>query len=572
MLINCFFEPQYRFSCYCIIQYIYENGITENMWEDLTIKYENFIKNNTTLQIVEIAINNKNNKNFIRNVLSNLIKNSKGDINIYTYDTAIQITNYISIDNILQFLIPFSSENIEFFNIFRQPYVKLVDIILISNRIKKYIKCLPIIKDGNVVDIEYDLREESLLTNEANETTIILHFNISKIILSEILTDGILFIKNYLSYIPNINIYLNDENIKVEREIIYENEIGKIIYLKDITKNSFIISKDISFISIKEFCDNLNTNNGIKYDFINMTENCIVIDFIDTTENESLIKFINNGLYLAILTLYINNYYINPDTILYNTNSQAWIYTLQLQEYGYGKYENEVSKYKYNKQSISTIINQYIKQFWKKEINFSFLRKKKKIIDKAIYKWFSNKQFIMDDKIYNHESTHESFDLLQVFINIYWSKIKILITENKLQGVELYENPPIVYSKKLGVLGYYNPASHILVLNSIVYNMEEFNKKISDIKDKSIEEFLFALTYDTLLIKYFATNIPTTLIHELGHSINNNRNSSTSDHGMTNIIYNNGETLYFEDMCKTIYLKCIEKGMFIEYYNFLNLK
>jgi len=102
--------------------------------------------------------------------------------------------------------------------------------------------------------------------------------------------------------------------------------------------------------------------------------------------------------------------------------------------------------------------------------------------------------------------------------------------------------------------------------------LEEFNTKINKIKQKPIKEFLTNLTFDDLLVKYFATNIPTTLIHELGHAINKSNHSSSYSHEMTNISYlpSGGKTLMFEDMCKTIYLKCIEKGMFVEYYNVLN--
>ena len=73
-----------------------------------------------------------------------------------------------------------------------------------------------------------------------------------------------------------------------------------------------------------------------------------------------------------------------------------------------------------------------------------------------------------------------------------------------------------------------------------------------------------AFQTDTEFIKYFLSNIPTTLIHEIGHAIQGTDHIGSS-HCLTKIKLNNSNYLEFDEMSLEIYKTCINMGLFSKY-------
>ena len=347
---------------------------------------------------------------------------------------------------------------------------------------------------------------------------------------------------------------------------------------------------------------------------------------INISNKDNILKLINNGLYFVYLYMYVKNYIPSRDTLLNFSTSRTNISHLKQSSSGpsiiyknpennykifknYGIY-NIIPNYSYNGNitlcstinnlidnyseiSISSNIGNYynsyspelkpyaIDAFNKRLIGTKYITKNEETFDACLHLsvlsiWFNGKDVskqlaekivIVDKKnlstgggvkISNNDAKVK-WDELQIFVNIYWSKIKLL----PLEGVILNSNPPIILNGKSsnGSLGFYNKAEHCIVMNSNYYNMDLFKKSLQ----KANNILLFQT--DPELYKYFASNMTTTLIHELGHAVQGT-NHNESAHGTTTIKFK-GDTKFldFDDMCLEIYKKCIINRLFTEYLN-----
>ena len=571
-------NPTYTFKCNSLISFIFENNIdieNENILSN--INSENII--NSKINIVDIAVNELSNISFIQNILSLLIVKFNSEINFYTHESSLQIKINHSNSKILEYLIPFiTSDNLEFFNIYKQPYIRMVNIVNINNNIEKIIEATPIIIKNKVIDIQY-IVEEKIINESEDELSIYIHFNIDYI--SELFIESLYFIKNY-SFLYNIvNIYLNDERIKVKTEIIYETTDVKVLYLTQHTINTVVILPDGEFISLSKFVLKYN----IIKQFVELCENSIVLKITGSNITSELI---NNCLYCAILTLYINDYYINPDLIIMHASSQSRItqldmltsYTLnnKIEYYNFSFFDKKFDII--DKNNIAFLINDYILKLYTKKLIFKTLPNNT-IIDKVLIKWFKNKNIdTTSSNVYTsmNESASDESQLadtkintnLLLFISIYWNKIKDLINNNTISILNFNYINPIIYNKEMpnigsGTLtGYYTPSVNKIYLNSKLYNAEKYNTELIRCLHMSLQDFLYEISNNNIFNMYFSTIKISTLIHELGHAFN--RKNDNSSHGLTTIKFIGGEFLLFSDMVSQIYLECIKNGLFIEYY------
>lgn len=217
-------------------------------------------------------------------------------------------------------------------------------------------------------------------------------------------------------------------------------------------------------------------------------------------------------------------------------------------------YDNEIVSY-----DLGLLINSITIWF---SIKDTSKQKEEKII---VVKKSGEKLDTKNEKL-DIKDIKEEWPILQVFINIFWKKLDQLINEGELILQNFVSEPPKIFSGNSanGSLGFYMRENHSLVLNVKNYNPTLLLNSLVKIKKLNIEQSILLLQTDKEIIKYFASNMVTTLIHEIGHAIQGS-NHSGSSHGMTNIKFKNGQFLEFDDMCLNIYRKIISMGLFYEF-------
>ena len=192
--------------------------------------------------------------------------------------------------------------------------------------------------------------------------------------------------------------------------------------------------------------------------------------------------------------------------------------------------------------------------------------------------WFGNKQVnkIKEETVFvkdkNGTTLSSSVDikkewtLLSDFVQLYWYHLFDAIEDGivKLPN-ELNKTCPKVLSgnSSNGHLGFYSQNEHCIVMNVKHYDPDNFKESILKIRGMSEEDAALFIQTDSEMIKYFISNISTTLIHELGHAVQGSTHDSP--HGLTNIRIRNGDMLEFDAMCVGIYKVLLERGLLTNY-------
>ena len=588
---------KYKFSCKTLIYYLYTNTITNNYLNDLN-NLDNF-SDTIKLQIVEIAVNSGTTKPFIDAIITELYQNSLDAIRDNNYrnpridfrigNNYISIKDYVGFDNFIYMLIPFLSSkdpnNINmsgemgtgFFNVFRQPQSKKVVIKIIYNNILTIISCSPIFNSNIVIDIEYKI--DIINTLDDNSTEIIIFLKEDEFLI-DLIVDANLFINTYIAINTNkLNIYLNDVLLYNKFEVIYQiKDIGEILYTNDNYQTSYIMTNYVPFLNLDIFCDNFI---NIYSKLIELSKYGIVINFykyiykptqsrtkiIISDENElKITQFINDGLYIGILNSYINNK-SGFESIIKNTDSKCYIKELLFSSYITN--ENIIYNYVLNGNTLSKYCNSYIFKILKNNNALNLEKDKENIFFKVFKKWVSNKDLKIppkEPKILKN-NVFKKCDFFNIFIIEYWKLLKIHINNNTIKGVSINTEPPIIYIGPIinkNILGYYDPNSHKIILGENTFDDNKLYIEL--LKCKNSNNYSVEFNINNYLQNLFSPICNTTLLHEIGHSIQQSSHESAS-HGLTNISINNDIKLEFDDMCVKIYNILINDGLLL---NFLN--
>jgi len=623
-------DYQYQFTAKDLIYFIYsydESSIKiSNMSSREIFSLVNKIvrpQGNNKLQIVEIAVNNGTIRSFPVGVLTELIQNSvdairkiksnqggrvNNKINISISKNNISIRDYIGFNNFLPLMIPFlSSKDVNdpsvtgemgtgFFNIYRYPFCKEIIISSSFNGTLIIISAKPIIENERIIDISYSISEEA---NDNSFTNISVYLN--DYLLTETITESYIYANNFAGIIPDVLISLNSEIIMKNQTNVISNDIGSISFVDNKDQISFTLTNGIPFMEFKDF---ISQFDGIPKILINICISRVILNFNKNIYTPSqtrtkinipdhlkriIIEFIKDGLFITCLNFYIeDNATSGLNKLISHSLSTSNINQLKLStihesdESNIKNLDNYIIKPELLNYlnftdfngiigvvTFSKIINNTIDKIKKNNLSIDDLSQNN-LINQVVYKWFKNKEFRLEYS--NIRQTivfvKNNYNLLQLFINEYWRMLKLAILSGKIIGINLIGIPPTIYEERLlsGILGIYKKIDHSLSLNIEDYPQSNFNESINRIKGSS--NISIALNIDSYLQKFFAVNFPTTLIHEIGHSIQNQSHMDTASHGRTGVRINGSDELEFDDMCLGIFILLSSEGLMI---NFLSM-
>lgn len=608
-ITNIKYKYTYIFSCKTLIYYLYTNGDKLNFSKLNFLYKSNDFNFEIKLQIVEIAVNSGTTKPFIDAVITELYQNSLDAIRTFEYKNnridftintnSISIKDYVGIDNIIYILIPFlSSKNSNdvnvsgemgtgFFNVFRQPYSKKVYIKSIYNNKLTVIECTPILKDNIVLDIEYKIYTK-LKINEVNSTEILIILNENEYLI-DLLVDCEVFIKTYIGIDSNIDVYLNNEKITKEFKVIYTiKDFGEVLYTRREDQLSFIMTNGVPFLNLEDFLSNFDIINE---ELVNFGKCGIIINFFKNVytptqsrtklilkyENKKLIeKFITDGLYIGILHGYIDDkndfIYIIP-----NTSSTAQFLQLKF-SIGLPINENNIF-YEYyckecdDKYKLGEYINLVIKKCDKIN-NINEILNIAKTLNTGIYfdifsKWIKNKDLNSTDEdlSINEENGFFKSRNLNIFIEEFWKLLLININTKIIKGVNCIKSAPTIFIgpiKSDNIKAYYNQEFHYIVYGNKYIDDDIINVELN--KCKTSTEVFIEFNTNKYLQNLFSPVITTTLLHEIGHSIQKTSHT-TASHGLTKITVNDSKLLVFDDMCLEIYKVLLNDGLLLTFLN-----
>lgn len=611
------------FTCKSLINYIFKNEYKDFDTMLFNITHDTELK----LQIIEIAVNESTTKGFIQAVMTELVQNSmdafrgmKGRIDINIKKNLMSITDTAGIPDtaFLALLVPFLSSKdpndpyvvgemgTGFFNVFRQPESQRVIIDTIYNNLQTIIECTPLVRDGIVYDISFNVTRHPV-NNLGNKTTISLFFHPPYSTMIQSIADAQHYALNYLGFSDKAVVYINGQQIIKQFDVILTSPLGSIYLTQNIGVQSFIMTGGIPFAPLEIFgfqfkgiYKQLLADGGTRI-IINLNKQSYTPVHSRTKINVStqlesqLTKFINDGLFLAILTMYSNNEIRNADGIINNTSSKANIRQLtfstidQLLEptdedtqYTQVKYNsNFYVRYKINTLDIRGIINKFI-------VNES-VTDIPDIVNKSVHKWFSNKDLTIpqeenyilihtpsDSFIEDKDSTETSnnvyatpFTIIQPFIDLYWEIYKTLQKEGKIQGPILRDDSPqiLIGESKNNFSGYYTPSKHIIYLNIQFYDPRIISQKLKEIPNT--EEGIYLLRTTPVLADLFSPVLPlTTLAHELLHAVQSDEHHS-ADHHISTLIINGRKDLSFNTAGIEVYKLILKRGLINKFLSYL---
>ena len=442
----------------------------------------------------------------------------------------------------------------------------------------------------------------------APELTSILSSVVKNVKKSLVKKDIIELIVNYIKTVKPksiIDIDLNSEKYEKSVKRIFSIEgVGEVLIMNE-TKRSMVYSNNSYFSDLFTYS---SLNPYIISQFARICDHSVIInfykEFLIPTQGRNELKFkdmdkarllFNDGLFFAILHFYNHHPGFLRGLVIHNSESVQNIHQLRIYiaKPSYN-YKSAVD----NNQLLMNIASNYIPAKYisciSGYINDEINNKSTKcnsipsntitfddtLLPSAIKIWFSNKDrkvhvkeniFVVSkggngEKVKVDEYIKTHWQCMQLFINEYWRLLKLLIKDGQLVGVCNIQNTPmILYGKceNQSTGGFYNDNTNCIVINTDHYDVKAFDKSIHTMKNMNRDNALYYLQSDSQLIKYFANNSVTVLIHELGHAVQNS-NHNCSTHGMTDIsMY--GKCMMFDDMCLNIYNKLIQKGLLVNF-------
>lgn len=629
-------EQKYVFSSKALIEYVFNNNGNFG-FREISEYYKTYIPKEKKIQILEIAVNDGTSKDFIQSILTELLQNSTDAIrttkdsnkkvDVYISDKSIEVKDYVGFENLINIMVPFlSSKNPNdpnvtgemgsgFFNVYRQPFTKLVNIETNFNGRTQNMICQPVLEGENVIDIIYTIEEKT--TTLPNYTRIVVLFNNNLKITSKLIADAHLFCKNYLSFIPDIILHVNTDIVSKNNKKTFENANMKSYFIDDPITKSYIMTNGIPFMSMQDFLISF-INGKFDYDKIYQDEikdddyknkyfslvktfsifcsNGMIIDInksiytptqarnkitLKGITDDEFIENLNSCMFNTMLHMYISEKFTyKHELMILNTDSQCSIGQLRISNvetipYFFVNHQINViyDDSRYN--SIRDIINSYISS----NVLFNYTDT---MIANVVTKWFSNKKvekkfeendFNSQNGGGNNDRPKEEFTpvpILKKFIDIYWRLLNKNIQNGRIKSSKFNFTTmaPSIFTateQPSSLYGFYKPNEHKLILNKNYYDISSLEAELQKFKGKEIILNATSFMMNDVLKKYFSPCIPcVTLIHELGHAIDNISHANSS-HGITKIKVDNSDFLEFDDMCSKIYCLLIGDGLLTEF-------
>lgn len=399
-----------------------------------------------------------------------------------------------------------------------------------------------------------------------------------------------------------IDIFLNGDKMNKQCKKIFSMEnIGEVLMI-DENKSSMIYVGNSYFCDLKDFkYDNLIQQ------FIEVSNKGVIINFYKNSfipnqgrnrirfhKDLEINKFINDGLFISILYSYVHHKSCLRDLVIDHSTSKANVVNVKLNvrnglfNYNNIPYKNELLRYVLTNYIIpssvtclSIVINANSEVKFHENVTFDT-----NLIKDVTDIWFSCKDKSIEKKeniiigtLKTKDSKSEGTEIdedqiefikqpwkhMQVFVNEYWKILENMFKTRELNGLcgKLQSTPMILFGKSangVNTLGFYSSKNNCIVINEDVYDIKAFDKNIELLKKMNERDAIMFIQTNEELIKHFANNSVTTLIHELGHAIENT-NHNCSSHGLTKLSLNNGDKMMFDEMCFSIYNKAIQKGL-----------
>jgi hypothetical protein len=539
------------------------------------------------------------------------------NIDVYTNGVRVKDTVGISYETLVYILIPFVSSKKEsdanvtgemgtgFFNVFRQPWVETVVITTTYGRDYAEIIAKPIVKDGMVIDILYMYTFEPAQRMN-NETCIYVYINDDIELRTQLQTDVNLQINNYLKYV-DYPIHLNDKVVANKyKYLIFENEIGTVYVTHDKDITSFIMTNGVPFTDYADFVVNYKSFNKA---FIKISSMRIIIDLKKTVyrpsqsrtkislksmSNDDFGEFLNKCSYRSSLYIYSMVEYPYQDIIIPFSSSTTFISQLKLTSTDYGKYHLQDHNFPFihrwvdDDSNIATKINIRISEILD---NKEITRYEDFLMEEVIETWFigkilrSNKvkeiKVVKLDKslrsskrgLKTHKDIISDVDVdlavdiecLQVFVKEYWNMLIDLSGGYKFKGVVSNNECPRIVCCEISeesVPGFYLPKTHMIVLNSKMYDHEEitecfykYTQMYKDNKLKALDE----LRLDPVFSNLISPSIPAPiLLHELLHAVTGSSHNGTHD---TPYFTVNGTHGTFDEIATKLYIMLCGEGI-----------
>lgn len=613
------FTKNYSFSAKNLLNYIYENNVEEDInFNNFFEKIENFkaFKDFNDLQILEIAVNEGTTREFTKAVLIELTQNSidalKNKVR-KNIQLNVEENNIIFYDNagiedsaILSLLVPFLSSKTGkeilysgqigtgFFNVYRQPYTKEVRIKTTNKNSNIDIVVKPVVKDGRVIDLIYNLFWRKRITvgersKSGTEIKIILNpNNIS------ILVDSLLF-KNYVLSLIETSLYDNDVKVNAKRKTIYENNKFS-AYSVDEYYPSYVFTKGVPFDNLYNY---LLTNNIVSESIIRYCSNGLVIDIsngifiptqsrnkilIEDGQKDFLLTSIKNAIYIYIATKIVNdkkeqklqNLISLMIPYYYNTN---YYKSLLPNPYSENKNKDNISDfmYYYNGfgKSLATVIISIANKISDLGDDFKIGEYKDigthPLILKIAKNWIKKKKKVSDNfgTIVNIEQKSEDV-FFKKFCYLFVKYYCILGLKLEKSGYFIGTNFAALDDIKLffkssmsnNLKGYYTKKDKSISLNNSYIGIK-LREELKTLVTKNKIDFSVNFWQKTECKKFFAPVIPApVIIHELCHAWSKDNDHFGGHGNMTLVIDGIKKDYTFDQAAVTVYKEIINAGLF----------
>lgn len=599
--------PADKFSCKSMIHYMFTNDVETINYNDIIMLHYDFDISSVPLKILEIAVNDGTSKQFIPAMITELFQNSldairdsgsRREIKFLITQDSISIEDPVGIDELHNVLIPFLSSkdpnnpNVTgemgtgFFNVYRQPWVKTVEIVTKIRGTKTRVVGVPLVENGNVHDIEYYYDE--FKTNEENGTIITVHFNRKIGILSSLITDSYLFIGKSISLCRSCEIQMNDKVINCDLISVFEDdEFGNFYISTNPRISSQVMTNEIPFCQLKDL-------EYIPREYVQIIEKfgltSIVLDIskniyvptqsrnkitIKPSMHQEFVDFLTEGIIIVILEKYSRGMIDHPDDIIDHTNSKSKCTQLKPKIDGnrFLEYSFHVNYMGTINLTVGEIIHFIIELGSSNRIqSIDQLEKTTPLLQRIIDFWFDGKQLVEQFRpvlSFTIKPYKIPCPMLTAFSDIYFQKVRRLIRNETIGGVFIEGNhPPVIFvPPDPSTNGFYDGS--FIFINGEKSEKDMVEQRIIRNSERNVD--YVKLLVDPVLSKYFATSLPTpTLIHELTHAIFQTiHKSGTSSHGRTSLILEDNLCPEFETAAIEIYKLVIIEGLFEDFFEWI---
>lgn len=330
-----------------------------------------------------------------------------------------------------------------------------------------------------------------------------------------------------------------------------------------------------------------------------------------------VVAFLHNGLYLAVLWMYAAGEIPAMNTVLEHTLSTAKLSQLRLQSSPLYESRNfvgnddtaffecfcldrTVAEFKLTwmrrsstadarsaKPSTITSVATWPQGL---EAQFAFLRDSRDVIAFVLQRWFQGKDFAPDvpenvlivgtdtvdptscDPEFTNFGNTPTFacrnQLLQLFVDIFWSSLKDLV------GARLSPRHPLTHASPTVLIGqcadartkaYYNSAKHFILLNHKRFDADSIDKTLTELRARyqsgdSVVRLQTCVELRKALPFLFSPGQPpTALAHELFHALQGDSHSE-SEHGVQRWTIDGKSGRSFDDAAATVFQLVLGTG------------